>query len=103
PLQCTSDITPLSLHGRSSDLFDSRHPLHARPVTRSMCELTQTHLTMPDSWPGRCIRANSRLGPLTTHSGVRTFGARKVRWKALRSEEHTSELQSRFDLVCRLL
>src|SRR5699024_12220693 len=24
-------------------------------------------------------------------------------WKAHRSEEHTSELQSRFDLVCRLL
>src|SRR5438067_9980324 len=24
-------------------------------------------------------------------------------WAALRSEEHTSELQSRFDLVCRLL
>src|SRR5699024_12832986 len=24
-------------------------------------------------------------------------------WKVIRSEEHTSELQSRFDLVCRLL
>src|SRR6266704_5900251 len=24
-------------------------------------------------------------------------------WRAARSEEHTSELQSRFDLVCRLL
>src|SRR5437868_11764505 len=31
--------------------------------------------------------------------------ARRVRLRAdpLRSEEHTSELQSRFDLVCRLL
>src|SRR5699024_11626057 len=27
----------------------------------------------------------------------------KVEAKSLRSEEHTSELQSRFDLVCRLL
>src|SRR5699024_961149 len=26
-----------------------------------------------------------------------------MRWSAMRSEEHTSELQSRFDLVCRLL
>src|SRR5450830_2161973 len=26
-----------------------------------------------------------------------------VQWHDLRSEEHTSELQSRFDLVCRLL
>src|SRR5437868_12413547 len=29
--------------------------------------------------------------------------ARSLRWRELRSEEHTSELQSRFDLVCRLL
>src|SRR5437868_9793967 len=27
----------------------------------------------------------------------------EVGWDAQRSEEHTSELQSRFDLVCRLL
>src|SRR5437868_7798804 len=26
-----------------------------------------------------------------------------IRWSQARSEEHTSELQSRFDLVCRLL
>src|SRR5438067_10315241 len=30
-------------------------------------------------------------------------GPRRVHVVALRSEEHTSELQSRFDLVCRLL
>src|SRR5699024_12398526 len=30
-------------------------------------------------------------------------GARTVTLKRCRSEEHTSELQSRFDLVCRLL
>src|SRR5207249_10348127 len=30
-------------------------------------------------------------------------GARKCAWERSRSEEHTSELQSRFDLVCRLL
>src|SRR5207249_5674931 len=28
---------------------------------------------------------------------------RKVSYEVVRSEEHTSELQSRFDLVCRLL
>src|SRR5437868_10139078 len=31
------------------------------------------------------------------------FGLRDGAPKTLRSEEHTSELQSRFDLVCRLL
>src|SRR5699024_12056071 len=30
------------------------------------------------------------------------FGSEKI-WLGVRSEEHTSELQSRFDLVCRLL
>src|SRR6266704_5680482 len=29
--------------------------------------------------------------------------SRAWRWRSPRSEEHTSELQSRFDLVCRLL
>src|SRR5438067_9673769 len=32
-----------------------------------------------------------------------TFGAAAASGKLHRSEEHTSELQSRFDLVCRLL
>src|SRR5438067_10364085 len=31
------------------------------------------------------------------------IGAEVVRQQSTRSEEHTSELQSRFDLVCRLL
>src|SRR5438067_11089600 len=42
--------------------------------------------------------------------GTLTFGSAEQIWiptsmypQALRSEEHTSELQSRFDLVCRLL
>src|SRR5699024_11566561 len=35
-----------------------------------------------------------------SHKGVYTFGDDI---KQLRSEEHTSELQSRFDIVCRLL
>src|SRR5207249_8727921 len=42
--------------------------------------------------PG-CLR---RRGPASV---LRTSG----RYGELRSEEHTSELQSRFDLVCRLL
>src|SRR5438067_5681038 len=31
------------------------------------------------------------------------YGASQPEWADRRSEEHTSELQSRFDLVCRLL
>src|SRR5207249_1715274 len=36
-------------------------------------------------------------------SGLKDEEVAKLRYVSLRSEEHTSELQSRFDLVCRLL
>src|SRR5207249_5532790 len=36
-------------------------------------------------------------------AGTDARGAAPSRSRASRSEEHTSELQSRFDLVCRLL
>src|SRR5690349_22622236 len=45
----------------------------------------------PKTTPGR-----SRSWAMTTHRPARTNGGS-------RSEEHTSELQSRRDLVCRLL
>src|SRR5699024_11553587 len=45
----------------------------------------------------------SRLGGLRGHPAP-TSAARRSRDREIgRSEEHTSELQSRFDLVCRLL
>src|SRR5437868_8511577 len=45
---------------------------------------------------------------LVGRAGDRELGVVEIRTRArerqrLRSEEHTSELQSRFDLVCRLL
>src|SRR5437868_12701591 len=45
-----------------------------------------------------CI-ATPRLGPIAST----TIAARGSEDRLRRSEEHTSELQSRFDLVCRLL
>src|SRR5438105_12338780 len=36
-------------------------------------------------------------------AGLIATQATRVNWTGLRSEEHTSELQSRVDLVCRLL
>src|SRR5690349_22602351 len=41
-----------------------------------------------------------RVGPASTRNRSRKPSAR---WRATRSEEHTSELQSRRELVCRLL
>src|SRR2546427_4625047 len=40
------------------------------------------------------------VGPAVRHEG---FGIREVAGAAMRSEEHTSELQSQSNLVCRLL
>src|SRR5699024_11745112 len=39
----------------------------------------------------------------TKDGSIRTPGTAEIEITATRSEEHTSELQSRFDLVCRLL
>src|SRR5207247_10824476 len=62
----------------------------------------------------RCV-ADSRTWPIIAPISVRGGApSRRPRWSAtqtpgsrascaLRSEEHTSELQSRVDLVCRLL
>src|SRR5207249_8298959 len=43
------------------------------------------------------------LPAVTTAAAPGAIIARMTRASVLRSEEHTSELQSRFDLVCRLL
>src|SRR5699024_12181819 len=48
------------------------------------------------------VRGNQRVtsdNPEETYNALKKYGTDLVE----RSEEHTSELQSRFDLVCRLL
>src|SRR5690349_21935692 len=53
-------------------------------------------------YPGSCCRAGSLREPAAADrpAGCETAATRSA---AARSEEHTSELQSRRDLVCRLL
>src|SRR5207249_12018285 len=46
-------------------------------------------------------RVSNIWSGVSERNGIPNFGIR--RWLGTRSEEHTSELQSRFDLVCRLL
>src|SRR5699024_11444071 len=70
------------------------------------------------NWNGQRVRKTplcprtTRCKPTKKNVGIRLTASRKtkaplhVRFKRTpipRSEEHTSELQSRFDLVCRLL
>src|SRR5437868_11955826 len=47
--------------------------------------------------------AHGEWGPLEVRQFPPCFNAKLTRPRGVRSEEHTSELQSRFDLVCRLL
>src|SRR5699024_11264026 len=47
-----------------------------------------------------CAEGQSLGESQSSHGWKYTFVEEPMRW---RSEEHTSELQSRFDLVCRLL
>src|SRR5207249_9860945 len=46
---------------------------------------------------------SSIVGNFPTVLMMRDFGTEEQKADWMRSEEHTSELQSRFDLVCRLL
>src|SRR2546430_2980088 len=50
--------------------------------------------------PAQRVAGADRVGPRRLAAGVRGRAADRVR---LRSEEHTSELQSQSNLVCRLL
>src|SRR5207249_12001234 len=84
--------------------FPTRRSSDLDPVTRTACggsiQFELTH-----------CRASAFSGPAKRDRGALARGC--LRWIVqemrsgnrcgLRSEEHTSELQSRFDLVCRLL
>src|SRR5690349_23931568 len=53
--------------------------------------------------PGRAPPRDRRLDPADHHRRTRRPRRGRPRHRLARSEEHTSELQSRRDLVCRLL
>src|SRR5699024_12693418 len=57
-------------------------------------------LSLHDALPISLIIVFDTIGQETL---LRSFKEIKPGGKVVRSEEHTSELQSRFDLVCRLL
>src|SRR5699024_12873866 len=93
-------------------------PLHSSPTRRSsdlspfdMPPRAHIRFTLP---PAKPFSANSAKAQATICSLLREFFSaclialspflsQYIRPRGARSEEHTSELQSRFDLVCRLL
>src|SRR5206468_7477606 len=92
----------LSLHdalpiwaARSS--LAERNPQPRRPSSRSTSPKTSTNGS-PNSVGGITRRNRSESQPAAENSSIVWASAAQKR-----SEEHTSELQSRSDLVCRLL
>src|SRR5207249_11442972 len=89
-------------------------------VFMTLCPTTRPRLRTDISWTAwravrrmPCAPCTNGTARVFTHSPTgcwltrvtpkRWFPRRSLTSGALRSEEHTSELQSRFDLVCRLL
>src|SRR5207249_9822816 len=79
-------------------------PLHSFPTRRSS-DLFHRHHPRPDARAHDRRRPRSVLAPARRRPTLplEVGRRRRARLRQPRSEEHTSELQSRFDLVCRLL
>src|SRR5437868_7642483 len=84
----------------------ANHNLHSFPTRRSSdLQFQPFHGRGRRSSPFPCTPRTKRFraqrrGPPAAPA---LAPAQSARSRSLRSEEHTSELQSRFDLVCRLL
>src|SRR5699024_12585869 len=92
-------------HGAADSIHDCRDVLDDRILHRA--------IGLPETRPRRphgsrpCAAVDHAASRLASAWGVRSAhtlsrGSLGI-FTGLRSEEHTSELQSRFDLVCRLL
>src|SRR5206468_12534364 len=85
----TTEIYTLSLHERSSDLLGKIEAV-GRPLLPPMPMVAGVFLPGAAIGPCETLLDQSRIADPPAEKGFR-------------SEEHTSELQSRSDLVCRLL
>src|SRR5207249_10176281 len=98
-------VSRLYIHFFSHASGDHRD-LHSFPTRRSS-DLPEVDLFLGFSDLHHLVPELASRGlvadPAAGHPGVRRFLGRSPHVRYLRSEEHTSELQSRFDLVCRLL
>src|SRR5699024_12154622 len=96
----------------------SRQSLTARPSTassaaRSLPSTSSPAIPYPTAlWASEgaavCLDNGTEMAYLLfctkkMTGSLNTAAKFNASWKSPRSEEHTSELQSRFDLVCRLL
>src|SRR5207249_11214965 len=97
----TSPLATFTLPPPAPCLFTSSHHPRALPSfpTRRSSDLRELPVGRRGSHP-RHLQAGQVPG---RHSAAHGPATPRLREGVARSEEHTSELQSRFDLVCRLL
>src|SRR5699024_12235802 len=83
------------------------HPdLHSFPTRRSSDLAVSSYMAMCPAFSTSTLSAYfamSSIEWLTSMVVVPVSLCHVLIWPRMRSEEHTSELQSRFELVCRLL
>src|SRR2546430_8306378 len=105
------DVTPLVVEYDTARLSDchgfpawSATPLHASTTGRPRW-YTPTAPPLPDSatWASRIATTSANAGSHVPCATAPTLLCACAVWHLLRSEEHTSELQSQSNLVCRLL
>src|SRR2546422_8615087 len=82
-------------------------PVRLRPGSRALITRVSfsTSVSSPPTCSGRSVKARSSSSPLRASrcSSLLEVRSGELEDLAFRSEEHTSELQSRLHLVCRLL
>src|SRR5205085_12550416 len=109
PTRRSSDLSGMTgqrHHGTSGDGSRGQRGLD-RSSRQTRVRLVRTVLAIPRHWPETSRAARPRawraimaaLQPFASPSSALSHEARPC----LRSEEHTSELQSQSNLVCRLL
>src|SRR5699024_11234808 len=101
-----SSLHTLSLHDAlpiSALSFRIPLVLVRTPGPRRLCTDQGSRCNHTAELPGRVRPSKGTLATMTSPSGSGTGTSPVLTITSTRSEEHTSELQSRFDLVCRLL
>src|SRR5437016_10829413 len=92
----TTKIYTLSLHDALPIYAMIRPPIIPTAHNVSPCPMTSLR-TLP------CVAPTATRIPISRVRWLTAYAITPARWESARSEEHTSELQSLTNLVCRLL
>src|SRR2546430_15327390 len=95
-----STLFPYTTLFRSRDLRLDRAPVEQVEALRQ--RRLQAHLARADRLAGGAAEGRQKVGAPPAVGDLHRPGAQRQPLELVRSEEHTSELQSQSNLVCRL-